>query len=89
MAFATTNVAHENVGSAHVFRGNWSGLVSDTSNGTVTGKGFAYSAEFMQNNTTGPENPINVRVTNSSGDWTVSVPYTTTVTNGTFKIVYK
>jgi len=89
MAFATSNIVRENNGSVNIMRGNWSGAASDTSNGTVTGSGQGISAEFYTNNSTSPENIIPARITTSSGTWTVSVPYTTTVTNGTFVITFK
>jgi hypothetical protein len=89
MAFATSNIARENLGSANLLRGTWTGASTDTANGTVTGKGFATRATFLSNNSTGPENAIPARITNSSGTWTVSVPYNFDVTAGTFEIVFK
>ena len=89
MAFATTNVVRENLGSINAVRGNWSGLASDSTIGSFSGTGYAMTAEFQTNNSTGPENAIPCRVVNSGGNWTVSVPYTTDVTNGSFIIKFR
>lgn len=89
MAFSTSNVVRDSQGSMNKMRGTWAGLDSDGSNGSVTGTGYATAASFLTNNSAGPENPINARITNSSGTWTVSVPYTSTVTAGTFEITFR
>lgn len=89
MAFATTNVMRENLGSINLVRGSWSGLGTDTTVGTFTGTGFAISADFQTNNSIGPENSIPCRLVNSSGTWTVSIPYSTDVTSGTFAIKFR
>lgn len=88
MAFATSNVARDNAGSTSIMRGNWTGTVGDAA-GTVTGRGFALSAEFLDNNSTGPGQVIPARISNSSGTWTVTVPYSATCTAGTFRIEFK
>lgn len=89
MAFATSNIVRDNLGSISAVRGTWTGAAGDTSNGSVEGRGYAVSAEFYSHNSTSPENSIPARITNSSGTWTVSVPYNTTVTAGTFVIKFK
>lgn len=88
MAFATSNIVRESNGSQAVMRGTWTGTVGDSA-GTVTGKGYALSARFDDNNSTTPGTVIPTRISNSSGDWTVTVPYSQTVTAGTFKIEFK
>lgn len=88
MAFATSDVARDNAGSVAVMRGTWTGVVGDAS-GTVTGKGHVLSAQFDANTTNGPANPIRPTWTNSSGTWTVTIPYFETVTAGTFEIRFK
>ena len=89
MAFVTSNISRENTGSQNRITGNWTGSDSDTSNGTVTGNGFCSDASFKTNNSVGPENDVPVRITNSSGTWTVSVYYNSNVTAGTFNITFK
>jgi hypothetical protein len=88
MAFATSNLAREGSGSMAVLRGTWTGTNGDAS-GTVTGSGYCHAAMFRPNTTTGPSNVIQTRVSNSSGTWTVTVPYQETVTAGTFSIEFK
>lgn len=89
MAFATSSVSRDSTGSSNVFRGTWTGAAGDSTVGTVTGSGYALMAQFLTNNSTGPENAIPVRITNSSNTWTVSVPYNTAVTAGTFRVEFK
>lgn len=88
MAFATANVVRDNAGSTAVMRGTWTGTVGDSA-GTVTGSGYALSADFMDNSSTTPGQEILARISNSSGTWTVTVPYSQTVTAGTFRIEFK
>ena len=88
MAFATSNVVRDGGGSVAVMRGTWTGTVGDDV-GTVTGSGHALSAEFRPNTSTSPSDAIQTRISNSSGTWTVTVPYFETVTAGTFKIEFK
>ena len=88
MAFATSNLASENFGSLRGMRGTWTGTNGDAA-GTVTGSGFAVDADFAPNTTTGPSNKIQTRISNSSGTWIVTVPYSETVTAGTFVIRFK
>lgn len=88
MAFATSNLARESSGTANLMRGSWSGVSGD-SYGTITGSGFALTATVMTNNTSGPENAIPCRISNSSGTWTVTIPYQSTVTGGTFEVKFK
>jgi len=89
MAFSTSNLSRDTVGSSYALKGTWTGLDSDTANGTVTGPGYCSDATFKTNNTVGPENDTSVRITNSNGTWTVSVYYNSTVTAGTFQIAFK
>lgn len=88
MAFATANVVRDNAGSTSIMRGTWTGTVGDSA-GTVTGNGNVLSADFYDNNSTTPGQAIPVRMSNSSGTWTVTVPYQSTVTAGTFRIEFK
>jgi hypothetical protein len=88
MAFATANVVRENMGSINSIRGSWTGTVGDDV-GTVTGSGFASSAEFDANLSETPGEKLIPRITNSSGTWTVTIPYHRTVTAGTFVIRFK
>jgi len=88
MAFATANLSRDGAGSMAVLRGQWTGTIGDA-NGTVTGNGYCHDATFRPNTTTGPSNVIQTRVSNSSGTWTVTVPYQETVTAGTFRIEFK
>ena len=88
MAFATASVGRENGGTVNILRGSWTGSVGD-SEGTVTGRGYATSADFSTNLTSGPDNRIPARISNSSGVWTVTVPYNQAVTAGTFEIKFK
>lgn len=88
MAFATSNVARDSYGTVAVMRGSWTGTLGDAS-GTVTGSGHCLGADFHSNASTGPANPIRPVVSNSSGTWTVTVPYFETVTAGTFEIRFK
>ena len=88
MAFATSNVVREGFGSTAVMRGTWTGTVGD-SGGSVTGSGYALSADFIDNNATTPGQEILARISNSSGTWTVTVPYEATCTVGTFRIEFK
>lgn len=88
MAFATSNLVRESGGSSAVLRGTWTGTVGD-SNGTVTGSGYAFSADFRPNTSTGPSDALQTRISNSGGTWTVTVPYQETVTAGTFKIEFR
>lgn len=89
MAFATTVQGRDNNGSFSIVRGTWTGAAGDSTVGTLTGGGYAFNASFITNNSTGPENAIPIRITNSSNTWTVSVPYNTTVTAGTFRVEFK
>lgn len=88
MAFATSNVVRENFGSINVMRGNWSGTAGDDA-GSIVGNGYALDAEFDTNSSTGPGGVVPARVSNSSGVWTVTVPFQQTVTNGSFKIEFR
>lgn len=88
MAFATSNLVRENAGTVNILRGEWTGSRGDA-NGTVTGSGYAFSADFRPNTTSSPSNTIQTRISNSSGTWTVTVPYQETVTAGTFEIKFK
>lgn len=88
MAFATSNISRQNIGSANALIGSWTGTVGDTT-GSVTGSGVALNAEFDANLSVGPGEVILPRITNSSGTWTVTVPYSQTVTAGTFNIIFK
>lgn len=88
MAFATSSVRRENSGSQYVLSGSWTGTYGDAS-GSVTGKGYCSGAVFNSNTTTGPKSPIRPTISNSSGDWTVTVPFFETVTAGTFQITFK
>lgn len=88
MAFATANIVREGSGSSAVMRGTWTGTVGDSA-GTITGKGYALDAEFFDNSSTTPGQRLIPRISNSSGDWTVTIPYSQTVTAGTFKIEFK
>lgn len=88
MAFATSNVVRENAGSQNVLRGTWTGTSGDAA-GTVTGSGFCSDARFDANTTTGPSNPIRPTISNSSGTWTVTIPFFETVTAGTYEIKFK
>jgi len=89
MAFATSNIVRESSGSHAVMRGSWTGSAGDSTVGTVTGSGYAIAAEFYDHNSTTPGQRIIPRISNSSGTWTVSVPYSQAVTAGTFKIEFK
>lgn len=88
MAFATTNTSRENAGSTAVYRGTWTGTSGDA-NGSVTGSGNCFAADFFANTSAGPANVIRTSISNSSGTWTVTVPYQETVTAGTFAIRFK
>ena len=88
MAFATANVVRENGGSLNIVRGSWTGSRGDAV-GTVTGKGYCTDAKFLSNLTSGTDNVVASRISNSSGTWTVSVPYYEAVTAGTFEIRFK
>lgn len=88
MAFTTANIARDNAGSTAIMRGTWTGTAGDTA-GTVTGSGYALAANFATNNSTSPGQVIPVRISNSSGTWTVTIPYQETVTAGTFRIEFK
>lgn len=88
MAFATANVVRDSGGSTAIVRGTWTGTAGDAA-GTVTGSGYALSADFMDNNAVTPGQEILARISNSSGTWTVTVPYSQTVTAGTFRIEFK
>lgn len=88
MAFATANVVRQCFGSVNAIIGTWTGTSGDTV-GSVTGNGYALNAEFDTNLSTGPGETIIPRITNSSGTWTVTVPYEQTVTAGTFNITFK
>lgn len=88
MAFASTNYTRVNLGSVVALNGTWTGTVGD-SPGTVTGNGYAFNAEFDTNLSTGPGETLIPRISNSSGTWTVTVPYSQTVTAGTFNVVFK
>lgn len=88
MAFATSNVARISLGSTSGMVGTWTGTNGDAS-GTVTGTGYCLVARFLPNTSTSPSNPIQPRISNSSGTWTVTVPYQETVTAGTFQIEFK
>lgn len=88
MAFATSNVVRLGSGSMAVMGGTWTGTVGDAS-GSVTGNGYCFDATFRPNTSTGPSNAIQTRISNSSGTWTVTVPYQETVTAGTFKIEFR
>lgn len=88
MAFATSNVNRDNAGSLNVVRGSWTGTVGDAA-GTVEGRGYCVDAVFQDNNSASPGQNIPVRISNSSGTWTVTVPYEATVTAGTFSIRFK
>lgn len=88
MAFATANIVRDNYGTTNVVRGTWTGTAGDDV-GTYSGNGYALDAEFDANISTSPGEVIPARVSNSSGTWTVTVPYHVTVTSGTFKIEFK
>ena len=88
MAFATSNVVRDGGGSFAVMRGSWTGTVGDSA-GTVTGNGNVISADFWDNNSVTPGQVIPVRMSTTSGVWTVTVPYGQTVTSGTFRIEFK
>lgn len=88
MAFATSGVVKENLGSSGMLRGSWTTSIGDA-DGTVTGSGYASSAEFRPNTSTSPSNVIQTRISNSSGTWTVTIPNQETVTAGTFEIRFK
>ena len=88
MAFATSNVYRDNAGSVNVLRGSWSGTTGDDV-GTVTGRGYAVMADFNTNDSTSPGTVIPARISNSSGTWTVTVPYQETVTGGLFSITFR
>jgi len=88
MAFATSNIVRENAGSQAIMRGSWTGSVGDDE-GTVTGSGYALGAEFYDHRSETPGQRIIPRISNSSGTWTVTVPYSQAVTAGTFKIEFK
>lgn len=88
MAFATANIVRDNAGSTAIMRGTWTGTAGDTA-GSVTGSGYVLSATFTPNTSTGPGQVIPTRLSNSSGTWTVTVPYQETVTAGTFRIEFK
>lgn len=88
MAFATSNVVKENLGSTGLLRGTWTTSIGDA-DGTVTGRGYASSADFRPNTATSPSDVIQTRITNSSGTWTVTIPNQETVTAGTFEIRFK
>lgn len=88
MAFATANIVRDNAGSTAIMRGTWTGTAGDTA-GSVTGSGYVLAAEFLPNTSTGPGQTVPVRLSNSSGTWTVTVPYQETVTAGTFRIEFK
>lgn len=88
MAFGTSNVVRESSGSGNILRGSWTGVVGDAA-GTITGGGAVLSAMAQTNNSTGPENAIPCRMSNSGNSWTVTIPYQATVTSGTFEIKFK
>ena len=88
MAFATTDIFRDSGGSTSVLRGSWSGTVGDSA-GTVTGRGYAIQADFITNDSTSPGQVIPARISNSSGTWTVTVPYQETVTGGQFSITFR
>ena len=88
MAFARTNPELISVGSAYKLRGDWTGAIGDA-NGTVTGAGFCFDATFKTNSSSSPVSVIPVRISNSSGEWTVTVPNVETVTDGTYEISYR
>jgi len=88
MAFATSNLLRDGNGSSALMRGSWTGTIGDAS-GTITGSGYCFDASFLTNSTSGPANPIRPVISNSSGTWTVTVPYSETITAGTFEIRFK
>ena len=88
MAFATSNISRESGGSVNIMRGTWTGTSGDAA-GTITGRGHVIDHEFYANTTSGPANRLMSSVSNSSGTWTVTVPYFETVTAGTFTIRFK
>lgn len=89
MAFATAYPERHNNGSTYMLTGTWTGSLGDAS-GSVTGKGHCISARFDTNKASGgPSNAIVPQISNSSGTWTVTVPYSETVTAGTYSIVFR
>ena len=88
MAFATSNVYRDNNGTTNVMRGSWSGTTGDSA-GTVTGNGYAIAADFLDNDSTTPGQIIPARISNAGGTWTVTVPYSETVTAGLFSIIFR
>jgi hypothetical protein len=88
MSFATSNVVRDNMGTINALRGNWTGSVGDDV-GTITGSGYATSAEFDANLSTTPGEDVVTRISNSSGTWTVTILNHQNVTNGSFVIRFK
>jgi len=88
MAFATSNPELLSGGNCFTLVGDWTGTVGDAA-GTVTGSGYCLEAVFMPNTSTSPSSVIPCRFTNSSGTWTVTVPYVETVTAGRYSIKYR
>ena len=90
MAFATTNVVRNNLGSASEFAGEWSSSVGDAA-GTVAIGGRVLEADFYENVSSGAYQPPKVPVSwsQSGSTTTVTVYHQGAVTTGYFSIKFK
>ena len=88
MAFATSQIKTESIGSSWLTTGKWTGAVGDAA-GTITVRGQeVLSADFYHNKATGgPVNKPEVSWTASAGIATVTVANYATVTAGRFSII--
>lgn len=88
MAFATAAPELRSTGSGYCLTGTWTGAIGDA-NGSVTGAGYCTDATFKTNSSASPVAVVPVRISTTSGVWTVTVPNVETVTAGTYEINYR
>lgn len=89
MAFATSNVRSCSLGgNLRLTVGDWSGVQADAAGTMTLSAGKVYSADFMTNNTSGPQTiEVNVSPSGTAGIVTLTVYNGGTVTAGTFAVI--
>jgi len=91
MAFATSNVQIDYLGSLKALHGTWSGAAGD-SNGSVTvAGGIVYGASFTSQDSSGAHImwPVRISTSTSGANTTITVYNTADVTAGRFIVWFK
>lgn len=90
MAFSTSNLNRQNLGSCNAVSGTWTGTAGDAAGSLVIGSGNVVAYDFDPGlSSNGPSEKPLVSASVASGQTTLSVYYHQTITAGKFRVVFE